>query len=75
MQCYMKDKLDNRFEHQSEYARDAFCRQCCSTYTLKISSKKLHTTSGTISINGREINKLRFADDIDLIAETEEELQ
>ena len=31
--------------------------------------------SGTISINGREISNLRFADDIDLIAGTEEELQ
>ena len=31
--------------------------------------------NGTISINGREISNLRFADDIDLIAGTEEELQ
>ena len=27
------------------YAMDAFCRQCCSTYTLKISCKELYTTS------------------------------
>ena len=40
MQCYTKKKSDKRFEHQSEYARDAFCRQCCSTYTLNISCKK-----------------------------------
>ena len=33
----------------------------------------LHNVSGTLSINGREISNLRFADDIDIIAE--EELQ
>ena len=35
----------------------------------------LHNFNGTTSINGREISNLRFADDIDLIAGTEEELQ
>ena len=67
VQCYMKEKLDSRFKHQLEYTRDAFCRQCCSTYTFKIS----YNFNGMISINGREINNLRFADDIDLIAGTE----
>ena len=35
----------------------------------------LRNFSGTMSINGRDISNLRFADDTDLIAETEEELQ
>ena len=35
----------------------------------------VHNFSGTISINGRENSNLRFADDIDLIAGTEEDLQ
>ena len=35
----------------------------------------LHNFSGTTSINGRENSNLRFADDIDLIAGTEEDLQ
>ena len=69
MQCYTKEKLDNRFEHWSKYAWDAFCRQCWSTDTLKISCKKLFNS--TISINGREISNLRFADDFDLIAGTD----
>ena len=29
----------------SEYVRDIFCRQCCSTYTLKIACNKLYTMS------------------------------
>ena len=40
-----------------------------------IMQKALHNFNGTISINGREISNLRFADDIDLIVGTEEELQ
>ena len=44
-------------------------------YLEDIMQEALHNFSGTISINGREISKLRFADDIDLIAGTEEELQ
>ena len=56
MQCYTKEKLDSRFEHRSKYTRDAF----------------LHNLIGMISINGREISNLRFADDIDLIPGTEE---
>ena len=74
MQCYTKEKLDSHFEHWLEYARDALCRQSCSTSSLKVSCKKLYTTS-MILINGREISYLQFADDIGLIAGTEEELQ
>ena len=44
-------------------------------YLENIMQETLHNISGTISINGREISNLRFADDIDLIAGTEEELQ
>ena len=44
-------------------------------YLENIMQEALHNFNGTISINGREINNLRFADDIDLIARTEEELQ
>ena len=35
----------------------------------------LYNFNGTISINGREISNLRFADDIDLISGTEEKLR
>ena len=40
-----------------------------------IMQETLHNFNDTISINGRDISKLRFAYDIDLIAGTEEELQ
>ena len=68
MQCHTKDKLDNRFEHRSEYAIFNLCLE-------NIMQEALHNFYGTISVNGREISNLRFADDIDLIAGTEEELQ
>ena len=44
-------------------------------YLKNIMQEALHNFSGTTSINGREISNLRFADDIDLIAGTEKELQ
>ena len=44
-------------------------------YLKNIMQEAIHNFSGTTSINGREISNLRFADDIDLIAGTEEELQ
>ena len=44
-------------------------------YLENIIQEALHNFSGTISINGRDINNPRFADNIDLIAGTEEELQ
>ena len=44
-------------------------------YLENITQEALHNFNGTISINGREISNLRFADDIDLIAGTEKELQ
>ena len=44
-------------------------------YIEYIMQEDLHNFSGTIPINGREISILRFEDDIDLIAGTEEELQ
>ena len=44
-------------------------------YLENIIQEALHNFNGTTSINGREISNLRFADDIDLIAGTEEELQ
>ena len=44
-------------------------------YLANITQEALHNFNGTIPINGREISILRFADDIDLIAGTEEELQ
>ena len=42
---------------------------------LDVASLALHNFNGTISINGRDTRKIRFADDIDLIAGTEEKLQ
>ena len=44
-------------------------------YLENIMQEAVCNFNGTISINGRDINNLRFADDIDLIAGTEEELQ
>ena len=44
-------------------------------YLKNITQEAVCNFSGTISINGRDINNLRFADDIELIAGTEEELQ
>ena len=44
-------------------------------YLENIIQEALHNFNGTTSINGREISNLRSADDIDLIAGTEEELQ
>ena len=44
-------------------------------YLENTTQEVLHNFSGTILINGREISNLRFADDIDLIVGTEEELQ
>ena len=74
MQC-TKEMLDNHFEHRSAYARDAFCRQCANLCLENIMQEALYNFNGTISINGREISNLRFADDIDLITGTEEEPQ
>ena len=44
-------------------------------YIEYIMQEDLHNFNGAISTNGREISILRFEDDIDLIAGTEEELQ
>ena len=41
-------------------------------YLENIMQEPLHNFNGTISINGREISNLRLADDIDLIAGTEQ---
>ena len=65
VKCYTKEKLDNRFEHR------VVARQGCLLSPVLFN---LYLENGTISINGREISKLQFADDIDLIAGTEEEL-
>ena len=44
-------------------------------YLENIIQEALHNFDGMISINGRESSNLRLADDMDLIAGTEEELQ
>ena len=44
-------------------------------YLENIMQDALHNFSGKISINGREVSSLRFADDIDVITGTEEEPQ
>ena len=44
-------------------------------YLENIMQEALHNFNGMVSISGREISNLRFADDIDLIAGIEEELQ
>ena len=53
----------------------SFVTSAVQLIPLNIMQKAVHNFSGTISINGREISNLQFADDIDLIAGTEEELQ
>ena len=57
-------------------------RQCCllspvlfNIFLEQIMQETLHNHKSTISVGGRIINNLRFADDIDLIAGTNSELQ
>ena len=39
-----------------------------------IMSEALQTFNGTVSVDGRNISNLRFADDVDLMAESRKEL-
>ena len=68
--------LENGSEQHSELGKDAFYHPpLFSNFLERIISDVLEEHYGKVSIGGRNITKLRFADDIDALAEEEQELE
>ena len=63
-------------ELRKEYDRAAFCHRVYLTYTLSTSWEMLSwKLQAGIKISGRNINNLRYVNDITLTAKSEEELK
>ena len=73
-----KQKLELDMEQQTgsklgnEYVKAVYCHPACLTY---MRNTALDEAQAGISISGRNINNLRYADDMTLMAESEEELK
>ena len=67
--------LENGSEQESEKGKDVFCHPRSSSFLERIMSNALEEYDGKVSIGGRNITNLRFADDIDALAEEEQELE
>ena len=66
----------NGSEEQSKSGKDVIFQPPSSTFFSKrIMSGTLEEHDGKVSIGGRTITNLRFADDIDALAEVEQELE
>ena len=67
---------ENGSEQQLELGKDVFFHPPSSTFFLeKIMSDALEVHVGKVSIGGRIIPNLRFADDIGALAEEKQELE
>ena len=68
--------LENGSEQKLEKGKDVFCHPPSSTFiSQRIMSDALEEHDGKVSIGGRNITNLRFANDIDALAEEEQELE
>ena len=65
---------ENGLEQQLELGKYVFFYPPSSTFFERITSDALEEHAGKVSIGGRNITNLRFADDIDALAEEEQEL-
>ena len=64
------------FKSGKEYVKAVYCHPACLTYTQSTSCEMLGWMNLKLElIARRNINKLRYADDITLMAESEEELR
>ena len=63
-------------KQEKEYVKAVYCHPAYLTYMQITSCKNagLHEAQAGVKIAGRNTNNLRFADDITLMAESEEEL-
>ena len=59
---------------RKEYNKVVYCHLVYLTYTQSMWNARLYELQARIKIAGRNINNLRYADDITLMAESEEEL-
>ena len=67
---------ENASEQQLESGNDVFLDPPSSTFFLeRIEADALEEHDGKISISGRTVANLRFVDDIDALAEEEQELE
>ena len=57
---------------EKEYVKALFCHPAYLTYTQSISWEMLDDAQAGIKISRKNINNLRYADDIKLMAEREE---
>ena len=73
-----KQQLELDMEQQTgsklgkEYVKALFCHPAYLTYTQSISWEMLDDAQAEIKISRKNINNLRYADDIKLMAEREE---
>ena len=58
-----------------EYVKAVYCHPAYLIYMQSILRETLDEAQAEIKIAGRNINNLRYADDITLMAESEEELK
>ena len=58
-----------------EYVKAVYCHPAYLTYMQSTSWDMLNEAQAGIKIAGRNINNLRYADDVTLMAESEEELK
>ena len=66
---------ENGSEQQLESRKDVFFHSPSSTFFSKGLSDALEEHDGKVSIGGRTITNLWFVDDIDALAEEEQELE
>ena len=65
---------ENGSEQQLESGKDVFFHPPSSKFLKRIMFDALEELDGKVSIGGRTITNLRFADDIDALPEEEQEL-
>ena len=76
-----KQQLESDMEQQigsksgNEYVKAVYFHPAYLTHMQSTSCEMLDEAQGEIKIAGRSINNLRYADDITLMAECEEELK
>ena len=70
----MAQQIDSKFGRK--YIKVVYCHPACLTYAEYIMQNAgLDEAQAGIKIAGRNINKLRYAGDISLVAESKEELK